>query len=79
MAQGDWKLIRLMISEEHRLNASLIGGIQFLLFPFMIMFMAFVLAIASGQLLKSMPWVRAYTLLQVVILLYGLSVGGFAL
>jgi hypothetical protein len=76
---NDWKLIRLMISEEHRLNAALIGGVQFLLFPFMIMFMAFVLAVASGQLLKNMPWERAYTLLHLVVLIYGFSVGGFAL
>jgi len=72
-------LVRLMMSEERRLNASMIGGIQFLMFPVIILFMALVLSLASSQLLRSMPLDQAYLLLHAVIVLYGISVGGLAL
>ncbi len=72
------KLVRTMMSEERRLNASMIGNIQFLLFPVVILIMSFVLGLAAKQLLKNMPLDQAYLLLQTVILLYGVSVGGLA-
>lgn len=71
-------LVRIFISEERRLNASMIGGAQFLMFPVVILFMSFVLGIASEQLLKDLPLEQAYLLLHSVIIIYGMSVGGLA-
>ena len=47
------KLVRLMLIEERRLNATMIGHAQFLMFPFMILFMSFVIGMASLQMLRS--------------------------
>jgi hypothetical protein len=77
--QRNWKIVRLMITEERRMNAAMIGDAQFLLFPVMILVMALVISLASKQLLRAMPLPNTYSLLHAVILLYGLAVGGFAL
>jgi len=71
-------LVRIMMSEERRLNASMIGGVQFLLFPVIILTMSLVLGLVSKQLLRNMPLDQVYLLLHAVILLYGVSVGGLA-
>jgi hypothetical protein len=68
-----------MMSEERRMNAAMIGDMQFLLFPFMILAMSLVLSLASKQLLRSMAADDVYIVLHSVVLLYGLGVGGFAL
>lgn len=73
------KIVRLMFKEEQRLNAAMIGQAQFLMFPFMILFMAFVIGLASDQMLKSIPMTKVYLILHAVILVYGLGVGAFAL
>jgi hypothetical protein len=73
------KIIRLMLIEERRLNAAMIGQAQFLLFPVMILFMSFVIGMASKQMLKSIPMAQVYLILHSIILVYGLAVGGFAL
>jgi hypothetical protein len=73
------KIVRLMLSEERRLNAGMIGKVQFMMFPVLIFFMSFVLALSSKQLLKSMPMDQVYLILHSIILIYGLGVGGFAL
>lgn len=73
------KIVRLMLSEERRLNSAMIGKVQFLMFPMMILFMSFVLALSSKQLLREMPMNQMYTILHSIILIYGLGVGGFAL
>ncbi len=72
-------IIRLMLAEERRLNAAMIGEVQFLLFPVAIVFMSFVIGMASKHLLNSIPLDRVYLVLHLVILAYGLGVGGFAL
>ena len=73
------KIMGLMFKEERRLNASMIGEAQFLMFPFMILLMSFVIGMASEQMLKSIPMENVYIILHSVILVYGLGVGGFAL
>jgi len=73
------KIIRLMLIEERRLNAAMIGQAQFLLFPVMILFMSFVIGMASKQMLRSIPMAQVYLILHSIILFYGLAVGGFAL
>lgn len=73
------KIVRLMLIEERRLNAVMIGQAQFLLFPVMILFMSFVIGMASKQMLKSIPMGQVYLILHSIILVYGLGVGGFAL
>jgi hypothetical protein len=73
------RLVRLMISEELRLNASMIGRIQFLLFPAMILVFSLILALASEQLLVATSLDQMYVILHVLIFAYGLGVGGFAL
>ncbi|MDD1768284.1 MAG: hypothetical protein LUQ27_06965 [Methanomassiliicoccales archaeon] len=75
----DLKLIRLMMSEERRLNAAMIGKAQFSLFPVMILLMAFVIGLSSRQLLNALPIDQVYLILHSIIILYGLAVGGFAL
>jgi hypothetical protein len=52
------RLVRLMMSEELRLNAGMIGKVQFLLFPAMILVFSLILALASEQLLITTPWTR---------------------
>lgn len=71
-------LVRIFISEERRLNASMIGGVQFLMFPVVILFMAFVLGLASEQLVQNLPLDQAYLMLHAVMIIYGLGVGGLA-
>lgn len=73
------RIVRLMLSEERRLNSAMIGKVQFLMFPVMILFMSFVLALSSKQLLREMPMNQMYTILHSIILIYGIGVGGFAL
>lgn len=68
-----------MLIEERRLNAAMIGQAQFILFPVMVLFMAFVIGMASKQMLKSIPMAQVYLILHSIILFYGLAVGGFAL
>ena len=75
----DLKIIRLMLIEERRLNAAMIGQAQFLLLPVMILFMSFVIGMASKQMLESIPMTQVYLILHSIILVYGLAVGGFAL
>jgi len=71
-------LVRIFMAEERRLNASMIGGIQFLMFPVVILFMSFVLGIASERLLDNLSLDQAYLMLHSVIVAYGLSVGALA-
>jgi len=73
------RLIRLMMSEELRLNAGMIGKVQFLLFPAMILVFSLILALASKQLLVATPLNQMYVILHSLIFVYGLGVGGFAL
>jgi hypothetical protein len=75
----DLKLIRLMLSEERRMNSAVIGKAQFLMFPVLILFMSLVIALSSTQLLRAMPMDQMYLILHSIILIYGLGVGGFAL
>ncbi|OPY34263.1 MAG: hypothetical protein A4E32_00535 [Methanomassiliicoccales archaeon PtaU1.Bin124] len=72
-------LVRFSMLEEYRLNAGMVGRIQFLMFPAMILIMSFVLALASKQLLRAFPLDQAYLMLHAVMMVYGLGVGGFAL
>ncbi len=71
-------LVRIMMSEERRLNASMIGGVQFMLFPVFILILSLVLSLAAPQLLKNLPLDEAYLVLHVIVLFYGISVGGLA-
>ena len=73
------RLVRLMMSEELRLNASMIGKVQFLLFPAMILIFSLILALALEQLLVATPMDQMYVILHGLIFAYGLAVGGFAL
>ncbi len=75
----DLRIIRLMMSEERRMNAAMIGKAQFSLFPVMILLMAFVIGLSARQILNAMPMDQMYLILHSVIILYGLAVGGFAL
>ena len=75
----DLKLIRLMLSEERRMNSAVIGKAQFLMFPILILFMSLVIALSSRQLLRAMPMDQMYLILHSIMLIYGLGVGGFAL
>jgi len=72
------RLVRIFMSEERRLNASMIGGVQFLMFPVVILFMSLVLGLASEQLLRNLPLDQAYLMLHAVMVIYGLGVGGLA-
>ena len=72
------RLVRIFMSEERRLNASMIGGVQFLMFPVVILFMSLVLGLASEQLLRNLPLEQAYLMLHAVMVIYGLGVGGLA-
>lgn len=73
------RLVRLMMSEELRLNAGLIGRVQFLLFPVMILAFSLILALASKQLLGATSMDQMYVVLHALLFAYGLAVGGFAL
>lgn len=73
------RLVRLMITEELRLNSGMIGRVQFLMFPLMILAFSFLLAVASPQLLRTTSLDDVYTILHSLILVYGLGVGSFAL
>lgn len=73
------RLVRLSILEEYRLNSGMVGKVQFLMFPAMILIMSFALAMASKQLLRTFPLGQAYFMLLAIITVYGLGVGGFAL
>jgi hypothetical protein len=68
-----------MMSEELRLNASMIGKVQFILFPVMILVFSLILALASKQLLVATSLDQMYLILHSLLFLYGLAVGGFAL
>ncbi len=73
------RLVRLMMVEELRLNAGMIGRVQFLLFPVMILVFSLILALASRQLLATTPMDQLYVILHALLFAYGLAVGGFAL
>jgi hypothetical protein len=73
------RLVRLMMTEELRLNAGMIGRVQFLLFPMMILVFSLILALASKQLLTTTPMDQLYVILHALLFVYGLAVGGFAL
>lgn len=73
------RLVRLMITEELRLNAGMIGRVQFLLFPIIILVFSLILALASKQLLTTTPMDHLYVILHALLFAYGLAVGGFAL
>lgn len=75
----DLRIIRLMLKEERRLNAAMIGQVQFLLFPVVILFMSFIIGMASKHLLRSTSMDHVYLVLHFIMLIYGLGVGGFAL
>jgi hypothetical protein len=68
-----------MISEEMRLNAGMIGRLQFMLFPAMILIFSLILALASKQLLVATTMDQMYLILHMLLFAYGLGVGGFAL
>jgi hypothetical protein len=61
------------------MQAAMIGRLQFLLFPIFIGFCAFVISASSTVLLENMSLSRVYFLLHIIIFIYGISVGGFAL
>ncbi|MDY6966470.1 MAG: hypothetical protein SVM80_10980 [Halobacteriota archaeon] len=73
------EIIRLMILEEYRLHAAMIGKFQFLFFSVLIAIFSFVISTSSASLLQTMPMDRIYFILHILILAYGLSVGAFAL
>ena len=73
------RLVRLMMSEEMRLNSGMIGRAQFMMFPAMILIFSLILALASKQLLVSTTMDQMYLILHVLLFAYGLGVGGFAL
>jgi hypothetical protein len=73
------KIMRFMFKEDFRMQAAMIGRLQFFLFPIFIVFCAFVISISSSVLLENMSFSRIYFLLHIIIFIYGLSVGGFAL
>ena len=68
-----------MMSEEMRLNAGMIGRVQFMLFPAMILIFSLILALASKQLLLATTMDQMYLILHLLLFAYGLGVGGFAL
>lgn len=71
--------MKFMFKEDFRMQAAMIGRIQFLLFPVFIGFCAFVISASSTVLLQNMSLSRVYFLLHIIIFIYGVSVGGFAL
>jgi hypothetical protein len=73
------KIMKLMFKEDFRMQAAMIGRMQFLLFPVFIGFCAFVISASSTVLLENMSLDRVYFLLHIIIFVYGVSVGGFAL
>ena len=68
-----------MLVEESRLHTQMIGKVQFMSFPVMILFMAFVIGLSAKQLLDDVPMNHIYLILHSIIFVYGLGVGGFAL
>ena len=73
------QMIKLMILEEYRMNAAMIGKTQFIFFPIIITFFALVLSISAPALLTSMSLHQIYLIFHLIILIYGLGIGGFAL
>ncbi len=73
------KLTKLMILEDYRMQAAIIGKSQFLFFPTLIAIFALVISLSSTVLLESVPMDRIYFLLHMVIIIYGFSTGTFAL
>lgn len=73
------KIMKIMFIEDFRMQGAMIGRLQFLLFPIFIGFCAFVISASSTVLLENMSLTRIYFLLHIIIFIYGVSVGGFAL
>ena len=73
------QLIKLMILEDYRMQAAIIGKFQFVFFPILIAVFALVISLSSTVLLENVPMERIYFLLHMIILVYGISVGGFAM
>jgi hypothetical protein len=73
------KIMKFMFLEDFRMQAAMIGRMQFLLFPVFIGICAFVISASSTILLQNMSLDRIYYLFHIVIFFYGLGVGGFAL
>jgi hypothetical protein len=77
--QKNMQLIKLMIMEDYRMQAAIIGKFQFFFFPILIAIFALVISLSSTVLLENVPLDRIYFLLHMIILVYGVSVGGFAM
>jgi hypothetical protein len=73
------RIMKFMFIEDFRMQSAMIGRLQFLLFPIFIGFCAFVISASSTVLLQNMSLSRIYFLLHIVVFIYGVSVGGFAL
>jgi hypothetical protein len=68
-----------MMLEEFRMHSAMVGKVQFLFFPVMIAIFALVFSAASTLILQTIPLDRVYLILHIVMVAYGLGVGGFAL
>jgi hypothetical protein len=68
-----------MIIEEYRMHAAMIGRFQFMFFPVLITIFALVISISAPVLLETLPLHQIYLMFHMVILVYGLGIGGFAL
>lgn len=76
---GKSGLFRLMILEEFRLNTSMIGKAQFIMFPAFIGVFSFLICAMLTVILKSMDMARLYLMFHGVMMVYGLGIGGFSL
>jgi hypothetical protein len=65
--------------EDYRMQAAIIGKSQFIFFPILIAIFALVISLSSTVLLENVPLSRIYYLLHMIIIVYGVSVGGFAM
>ncbi|HKZ99436.1 MAG TPA: hypothetical protein VJ326_07605, partial [Thermoplasmata archaeon] len=70
-------LLRLMLTEEHRLHVSYSSPRMFLSFPAAVFVFALAIAVTSERLLAFTPLADAILLLHLSVFLYGLSVGAF--
>jgi len=73
------RLVRLMMREELRLNSGIVGRVQFLMFPVMMLVFSLVISAASPMLLANMPMDDVHRILHLLLFAYGFSVGGFAM
>jgi sugar phosphate permease len=72
-------IIKYMMLEEIRMQASMIGKFQFIFFSVFIGIFAFILAVLSPLILETTSMREIYFLIHLIIIAYGMGVGAFGL